>query len=188
MRQPPPGTIESIAEDISSSVSQQRPLRSSTLEECQQRSFLTASAACFVAFSAGLATQVELTRFLPPRFRVLTQIIPISFASVASVGTFRVLSDRCSRRLGHMTPGRETSRSRAGGLQRRHASEGSSDSSITSTSVITCSQATSPAGDSQHFFWNQNSDLQGSTHNPVPSHHYDHSAHEAPTNIIPVLP
>lgn len=67
MRNPPPGTLESVAEEISaiSSSSSSRfsaPHRSSVSAseaECQQRCFATASGAFFLAFSGGLAVQVS---------------------------------------------------------------------------------------------------------------------------------
>ena len=112
MRHPPPGTLESVAEEISassssatlssSSTSSQRyyaPHRSSVSSseaECVTRSFATAAGAFVVAFSAGIALQVELARRIPARFRGFTSAIPVAAALFSGVETYRFLSERCA--------------------------------------------------------------------------------------------
>jgi len=94
----PPGSLESVAEEISASpVSRQRSANSS-LEECHQRAFLTANGTFFLAFSAGLAAQVEIARVVPARLRGLTSILPVASGLLAGVETYRHLSNRCQSR------------------------------------------------------------------------------------------
>lgn len=106
MRQPP-GTLESVAEELSTSSyssssssssrysASSRPSVASSDSECQQRCFATASGAFCVAFSAGLALQVELARRLPVRLRGAISAIPAAAGIFAGVETYRFFSARC---------------------------------------------------------------------------------------------
>ena len=113
MRHPPPGTLESVAEEISSSASStssstprvrapHRSSLSSSESECIQRCFATATGAFVVAFSAGLAFQIELARRIPARWRGFTSAIPLAAGVFTGVETYRFFSARCvmNRRRG----------------------------------------------------------------------------------------
>lgn len=135
MRNPPPGTLESVAEEISanSSSSSSRfsaPHRSSVSAseaECQQRCFATASGAFFLAFSGGLAVQVELARRLPPRLRGFTSFIPAAAAILASVESYRFLSTSCSmkKRIGSRSSFSSDSTAASAAARRRSSTSSS---------------------------------------------------------------
>ena len=203
MRQPPPGTLESVAEEISSSTSSSAPRvhaphRSSVStseSECVQRCFATATGAFVVAFSAGLAFQVEFARRLPARLRGFTSVIPAAAGVFTGVETYRFLSARCvmNRRRGAYgsaaaiaarrrnapsasddaatnLSGLLARRVRGFSARRQDSSTTNSTGSAAASSASSCINSISPAADErqQHPFIQPQQQQQQQHHHALP--------------------